>query len=169
MSETAAARPYLAKYCSEPLGMDIGFGGSAIVPHAITFDQVQPYTNVGGDKQMLRGDCRDLSFMCDESLSWLYNSHLIEDWLWQDIPPIIREWRRVLKTGGLWITCCPDEPIYSTHCKASGQDYNLAHKNADFTLATFKERVVNTTGPWEIVMENPLVNTYSWLLVCKKL
>lgn len=168
MSETAIARPYLAKFCQEPLGIDIGFGGDAIVPHALTLDQYTPYTNVGGDKQILRGDCRDLSGFCDDSLSWVYQSHVLEDWTWDEIPAIVREWRRVIKPGGLWVNCCPDEPIYSKHCRETSQPYNLAHKNNDFTLATFKERILSQTGPWEIVYENPLVNTYSWMLVCRK-
>lgn len=90
MSETRAARNELAPYC-EGIGMDIGFGGDAIVPTAWTMDQYQPYTNVGGDKQMFRGDCRVLSFLCDETLDYLYSSHLIEDFLYPEIEQILRE------------------------------------------------------------------------------
>lgn len=166
MSETAAARNELAPYC-EGIGMDIGFGGDAIVPHAWTMDMPQPYTNVGGNKQMFKGDCRDLGFLCDETLDWLYSSHLIEDFLYPEIREILTEWRRVLKPGGLLITLAPDEKVYSAHCRETGQDYNLAHKNDDFSLKTFREPLA-AVGNWEIVKEIPLFNTYSWALVARK-
>lgn len=170
MSETDLARPYVAKYC-EGLGIDIGFGNSAIVPHALTMDLPRgPYCPaLGSDKQILRGSAEDLSGFCDCSLNWIYSSHLIEDWLWQDIPKIINEWRRVLKVGGYWITVCPDEPIYRAHCEATGQTYNENHRNPDFTLENFKSRILPATGEWEIVYETPIISTYSWHLVCRKI
>jgi ubiquinone/menaquinone biosynthesis C-methylase UbiE len=168
MSETALARLYLQRYCVG-LGIDIGFGGDPVVPHALTFDQPVPYTSVGTAPQLLRGDCRDLRFLCNGVFDFVYSSHLIEDFTWGEIPPIIREWRRVLKPGGMWVTLCPDEPIYSAHCRATGQPYNHAHKNEDFSLETFKANVLPATGPWEVIAENPLLHTYSWFLVCRKI
>lgn len=167
MSETSAARHLLAPHCVG-LGLDLGFGGDPITPEAVTFDQPQPYTSVGSTRQVLRGDCRNLHFICDNAFDYVYSSHLIEDFLWTDIPAIVQEWRRVLKPGGAWVTLCPDEPVYSKHCRDTGQPYNLAHKNADFTLDEFKKRILPATGPWEIVAECPLLNTYSWYLVCRK-
>ena len=38
MSETSAARPVLSQFC-QGFGIDIGFGGSAIIPTALTRGQ----------------------------------------------------------------------------------------------------------------------------------
>lgn len=166
MSETALARPKLAKYC-EGVGLDLGFGGDAIVPTAITFDTDPPYAHVGGDKQIMKGDCRNLSMFCTESLDYLYQSHLAEDFEWQSLIQIVHEWRRVLKVGGYFVCCNPDEQVYRS--VTPPEIYNQAHKNADFNLQTFKDRVISQTGPWEIVYECPLIDTYSFHLVAKKI
>ncbi len=169
MSETRLARPHLAKYCTG-IGLDIGFGGDAITPTAITFDQApRPYTHVGDDKQIMRGDCRNLGMFCDDSLDFIYQSHVAEDFTWGELPAIISEWRRVIKPGGYLVNCNPDEPIYSAHCKATKQDYNLAHKNADFGIQTYLDKAILPTGSWEIVYQNPLIDTYSFHLVLKKI
>ncbi len=167
MGETNVNRIILSPYC-KGLGLDLGFGGDAIVKNAITFDMPIPYTNVGLDKQIMRGDCRNLSMFCDESLDYIYHSHLIEDFVWKDIIPIIWEWRRVLKYGGLLITCAPDEQIYSNYCKKNNHPYNMAHKNKDFSLEAFKSQIIENTGSWEALYECSLINTYSWHLVLKK-
>jgi ubiquinone/menaquinone biosynthesis C-methylase UbiE len=168
VSETAASREILAPYCVG-LGLDLGFGGDAVVPTALTFDMPRPYTNVGGDRQILRGDCRNLSFLCDESLDYLYSSHLLEDWTYHDLATIILpEWRRVLKTGGLLITNCPDQQRFLAHCERTGQGLNLAHKEPDFSLHTFKHNALYLVGPWETVFEQAEHGAYSWLLTVRK-
>jgi predicted SAM-dependent methyltransferase len=167
VSETAASREILAPYCAG-LGLDLGFGGDAVVPDALTFDMPRPYTNVGGDRQILRGDCRNLSFLCDESMDYLYASHLIEDWTYEDQVEIIREWRRVLRVGGLIIINCPDQQKFLAHCQRTGQGLNLAHKESTYSLETYKSRVLAQTGPWETVLEVPEHGAYSWLAVHRK-
>jgi len=167
MSETALARPHLAKFC-EGLGLDIGFGGDAIVPHAITFDMAQPYTNVGGDKQIMRGSCDDLGMFCDESLSFIHSAHLLEDFSYDHLVRIIAEWRRVLKPGGLIVTNCPDQQRFLKYIAEHNQGNNLGHFEQDYSLQTFKERVLAHTGPWETVYEMPDDGRYSWYLTIKK-
>lgn len=167
MSETRLARKVLGKYCTG-LGLDMGFGGDKITPEALSFDTDPPYTHVGGDKQILKGHCRDLGFLCDESLDYIYSSHLLEDFIFPEVEQILREWRRVLKPGGLLVTCCPDQQVYSAHCKRTGQPYNEAHKEDLFSLSTFNE-VAMRVGRWETVYENPLVDTYSFHSVLKKI
>jgi|SRR5882757_1265643 len=169
MSETALARPYLAKYCGG-IGLDLGFGGDKITPNAISFDTDPPYTRVGGDKQIMKGDCCNLSMFCDNSLDFIYQSHLAEDFEWQRLIPIISEWRRVIKPGGYLVNCNPDEAVYRAHCQANDPTvYNLAHKNADWNLQTFKDKVISKTGSWEIVYECPLIDAYSFHLALRKI
>jgi predicted SAM-dependent methyltransferase len=167
MSETAMCRERLAPFC-QGLGLDMGFGGSAITPEALTFDKQTPYTNVGGDRQIFRGHCRDLSFICDGVLDYVYSSHLLEDFTYGDVVNILKEWSRVLRSGGLIVTYCPDQAIYARHCRLTGQPYNQAHVEHDFSLGTFKERVLPHIGQFEVVHENPLVEVYSWELVIRK-
>lgn len=151
------------------MGIDLGFGGSAIVPHALTMDMEHPYCpSLEGHKQFFKGDCRNLSFLCDEVMDWLFSSHLLEDFSYIDLIGIIHEWRRVLKRGGLLIINCPDQQKFLAHCAATGQGVNLAHHEQDFSLENFKSKIVCQT-PWEIVFEEPSFGPYSWLLVLKKL
>lgn len=167
MSETAVCRDRLAPFCTG-LGLDIGAGGDRICPLALTFDMPTPYTKVANVPQILRGDCRDLGMFCDSVLDFIYSSHLLEDFTYHELIPIITEWRRVLKPGGKLVIYCPDQPIYAAHCAATGQPYNEAHKEPDFTLLTFFDRVITPTGPWKIIHQKALVDTYSWEAVFEK-
>lgn len=166
-SETTHGRPYLAKYC-RGLGLDIGFGGDSITPNAITMDQWQPYTQVGGQKQVLRGTAGDLSGFCDESLDFIHSSHLLEDFPYEVLVNILTEWRRVLKVGGFVVTNCPDQRRFLAHCAATGQGINEAHYEPDFSIETFEQRVLERTGPWETIFREPDARPYSWYLVVKK-
>lgn len=168
MSETRAARPVLEKYC-QGIGLDMGFGGDAITPTAITFDMPRPYCpSFAGHTQILRGDCRKLPFLCDQSMDYIYSSHLLEDFHYSELVPILQEWRRVLKDGGLLITNCPDQQKFLAHCKKTGQPINMAHKERDFSLNNFKNKVLKKVGDWENVFEQPEAGAYSWYLVMKK-
>jgi ubiquinone/menaquinone biosynthesis C-methylase UbiE len=169
LSETAVARSILSPFCSG-LGLDIGFGGSAIVDSAITFDLPQPYACYQEKhKQILRGDCRNLSFICDNALDYIYSSHVLEDFTYAELVPILTEWRRILRSGGLLITNCPDQQRYESFCKNnSSVTANAAHKEQDFSLETFKQ-VTNTIGQWETIFEQPEAGAYCWYLVLKKI
>lgn len=170
MSECAQARPALAKYC-KGLGLEIGAGGEKTVADdsLITMDLPNPYTSVGGVPQILRGHCGDLSGFCDGVVDYIIQHHLAEDFIWSDLEAIVREWRRVLKVGGLCIFNNPTQQKFLAHCAATGQGTNDAHKEADFALETLKANVIDKTGPWEIVFEDADVPPYSFYLVVKKL
>ncbi len=168
MSETSHARPVLSKFC-QGLGLDIGFGGSSISPNAITFDMPKSYCpSLEGHKQILQGDCRSFPFICNESFDYIYSSHLLEDFTYKELVPIIIEWRRIIKTGGLLITNCPDQQKFLAHCAKTGQGVNDAHKGQDFSLKTFYQ-VITKTGNWEEVFVEPNAHNYSWYLVLRKL
>jgi predicted SAM-dependent methyltransferase len=148
--------------------MDVGYGGNKIVPTAWAFDMPQPYTKVGDDRQQLRGDCREFPFLSDNALDYIYSSHVLEDFRYDDLITIIREWKRVLKPGGLMVTNCPDQQRFLAHCAATGQSINDNHKEVDFSLQNFKWRVIGNTGDWETVFEQDPFQEYSWLLVLRK-
>lgn len=168
MSETAASRELLAPFCTG-LTLDIGFGGDPVIPDALTFDlRGGSYGAVGKARQILQGDCRDLSFLCDGAIDTVYSAHLLEDFHYWQAAEIVREWRRVLKPGGLLVTNCPDQQRFLAHCAATGQGLNLAHVESDWSLATFHAQVLEPTGPWEEVFCVPEHGAYSWLLVTRK-
>jgi SAM-dependent methyltransferase len=155
MSEAAMARDALEKYCVG-IGIEFGAGGDPLSKNSITQDQFQPYTKVGDVKQILRGDCRAVPYVCDE-------------FTYEELVPIILEWRRILKPGGFLIMNCPDQRVFKRHITLTGQGDNEAHREKCMSLFTFKDRVLAHTGAWEILYECPLRDGYSWHLVCKKI
>lgn len=170
MSETDTCREIMLQYLQDAEWiLDIGFGGSAICNRALTFDQERPYTKTGVDKQLLKGNARDLSMFCDESLDAVYSSHLLEDFSYNELISIIKEWRRVLKPGGLLLTNCPDQQKFLAHCARSGQSVNMAHYEQDFSLQNFRDRVLKFTGEWKEIFVEPNHGPYSWLAIHKKI
>ena len=169
MSETALAREHLFQYIQGDIILDLGFGGTACHPKALTFDMPVGYCpSLEGHKQILQGDCRNLSFICDGAIDCLWSSHLIEDFTFAEQEVILREWRRVLKVGGTLITVAPDQQVYAAHCAKTGQPYNEAHRENSMGLSTFNE-VVHRVGAWETLHQNPLIDTYSFHSVLKKI
>jgi predicted SAM-dependent methyltransferase len=169
MSETAAARSVLASYCTG-IGIDIGFGGSAITPTVITFDMPRMYCpTLEGHRQHLRGDATHLPFICDDAFDYVYSSHLIEDFYYDELIQIITEWRRILAKSGVLILNCPDQKRFLDHCEKTGQSINANHKEINFSLRTFADRVLVNTGSWAFVYQNPNVPPYSWHLVVRKI
>lgn len=158
----------LTQYCVGR-GLDLGYGGDCISENAWSFDQPVPYTNVGADRQMLRGDCRRLDFICNGALDFVYSSHLVEDFFYGELISIIREWRRCLAPGGVLILNGPDQRRFLAHCAATGQGTNENHKEADFSLRNFVDHVLVFTGDWEMLLEEPDIKPYSWYLVTRKL
>lgn len=147
--------------------MDVGFGGDALTPNCITFDLPQPYTSVGTSAQHLGGDARKIPLKND-TLDWLYNSHLIEDFTYGDQILVVKEWLRVLKLGGRLLILAPDQQRFLAHCAATGQSINEAHKEADYSLATFKRRVLKTGNIHSTVLAEEDFPDYSWAIVLEK-
>ncbi len=163
-SETSKCRARLAPYCVG-FGLDVGFGGDAIAEHAIRVDLEKPYANVGRAPIQLAADgaylpCRD------GVLDFVYSSHLLEDFA--DTDAVLREWIRVLKTGGRLILYCPDEPAFRRHCAVTGQPYNVHHAHADFSL-DYVRHILHDIGGLKVLHAVPLVDQYSWELVVEKL
>jgi predicted SAM-dependent methyltransferase len=165
MSETSNCRSRLAKYC-QGYGLDIGYGGDAIVPSAITVDLPVPYTNVGSHPLNLGGNAKDLFWFNSNVLDYVFSSHLLEDF--EDTEAVLREWLRVLKPEGYLIIFCPDERVYREHCLKTGQSYNYAHKIPDFSLVYVRSILLDKICTIEVIHENPLVDTYSFEIVVRK-
>lgn len=164
MSETAKCRERLAPYCSGS-GLDLGFGGDPIVPWAICFDLPKPYAQEGPHPQHLAGDARDLSMFADNSLDFVFSSHLLEDF--EDTDAVVREWARVLKPGGNLVIYCPDEQRYRKVCAETGQVYNEAHKNAYFCLDHVR-RAISKLRDLYVVHSIDFIDDYSFEVVARK-
>lgn len=164
-SETAKCRERLSKYCVGN-GIDCGYGGDAIINNAITVDLPKPYTNVGDNPENLSGDASDLYWFADNTMDYLYSSHLLEDFI--DTEKVLREWLRVIKKGGRIIIYCPDEQVYRKHCRDTGQPYNENHKLENFGLKYLKE-VFTKIGQTKVIHETALIDEYSFEIVVEKI
>jgi len=164
MSETGLARGSLSKWC-KGYGIDLGFGGDKIVPHAIAVDLAVPYTKTGMDPVQLGGDARDLYWFKDGVLGWVYSSHLLEDFT--DTTSVLAEWTRVLKKDGFLILYLPDEQAYRAYCQKNGQGRNPNHKNENFN-AEWVKKCAESLGNLELVHCSEIVNGYSFEIVFKK-
>lgn len=164
-SETSIVREMVMPFIPpKSNGLDLGFGGDPICPTAITVDLPNKYTHLGHGPQHLYGDATNLYWFKDESLDYIYSSHLLEDFA--DARNVVREWLRVLKPGGHLILCLPHEMRYRAHCEKTGQIYNLAHKCPEMSLdhmkGVFRELGVEPIFEWN---DHP----YSFLIVGRKL
>ena len=169
MSESATSKDIFAPFIKGMrYGIDAGFGGSSFSANAWTQDQHQPYTQVGQDRQILRGDARSFPYICDEALDFIHSSHLLEDFSYNELHDILSEWRRCLRTDGLLLINCPDQQKFLAHCSETGQPINLAHKEPDFSLESFK-RVLFSIGNWAIDFEEPNHGPYSFLIVARRI
>lgn len=164
-SETSKCRARLAPFCVG-YGLDLGFGGDPIAPHAVRYDMPTPYTDVGKEPVQLGGDATKLEYFRDGVLDFIYSSHLLEDF--PDTEAVLREWFRVLKPGGRLILFCPVEQVFRKHCADTGQPYNQHHVH-EFFSSEFVLDALRKVGPFQIVHHVPLIDVYSWDLVVEKL
>lgn len=165
-SESSKCRSRLGPWCTG-YGLDLGFGGDPIVPHAIGMDMPVPYSDIGAMPVQLGGDAAHLIWFRDGVLDFVFSSHLLEDFVDTDL--VLKEWLRVLRPGGRLIIFCPDEQVYRRHCTATGQPYNQNHKHADFSLAFVKASLSRVGVPIRVMHESRLIDIYSWELVVEKL
>lgn len=123
MSETSKHRALTAQYC-EGNGIDIGSGGDPVVAQAVSIDLPDPYSEQGNVIHW-RGDALDLPFK-DRVCDFVYSSHLLEDFFDWWAP--LREWVRVLKSGGHLVILIPDRERWAAALER-GQPPNCSHKH----------------------------------------
>jgi len=162
VSATSLVRDIVAPQVHNRYGVDLGYGGDSICPTAINIDLPRPYTRVGTDPQHLSGDCRQLHWFKDGVLDYVYSSHMLEDF--QDIPTVLQEWARVLKTEGLLILCLPDEQQYRAHCKANNEQRNTHHVHDNLNLQMIWDMMQGTffINDWRAIPP------YSFLIISEK-
>ena len=134
-SETSKCRSSLSKYCIGD-GLDIGFGGDPIVPTAICLDMPEAYARYIKNPQHLHGDAKDLFWFKDETLDYIFSSHVLEDF--EDTTLVLNEWLRVVKKGGNLVLFLPNELEYRKYCKLKGELPNQHHIHENFGLKYLK-------------------------------
>lgn len=165
-SETSKHRARLAPYCTG-YGIDIGFGGDPITPNAVRVDLEVPYANTGSNGVQLGGDCRNLYWFADDTLDFVYSSHVLEDFDESQTIPVMTEWSRVLKPGGKLILLQPDQRRYVAYCKKTGHPENPHHSNDDFSLA-FLVDCAKKMGTLDVHASGDNIDEYSFFVVFTK-
>lgn len=163
-SETSKCRASLAPFC-EGVGLDVGYGGDPIAPHAICIDLPQAYGHYGVSPQHIHGDGARLPWFTDSSLDFVYSSHVLEDF--ENTGEVLAEWLRVLRPGGRLVLFLPDEPTYRDHCRRRGLAPNPHHVHADFGPQRVRE-ILDRRGDTTIVHFRFPVGIYSFELVAQK-
>ena len=164
VSETSKCRASMARFCQGD-GMDVGFGGDPIVPHAICLDLPHAYARYENCAQHLRGDAQDLRWFRDGSLDWIYSSHVLEDF--EDTRSVLDEWLRVLRPGGYLVLYLPDEQTYRSHCRRRGKTPNIHHVHEHFGPNYVKECLAHRMD-LAIIHERFPSGIYSFELVLRK-
>lgn len=165
ISETSKCRASLAPFCQGD-GVDVGFGGDPIVPHAICMDLPQGYAHYDNHVQHLHGDARDLHWFRSDSLDWVYSSHVLEDF--EDTQAVLDEWLRVVRPGGQIVLYLPDEQAYRAHCHKQGTPPNINHIHDNFSL-DYVKKCLTHRGDVEIIHQRFPVGIYSFELVLRKI
>ncbi|MBL9138397.1 MAG: methyltransferase domain-containing protein [Verrucomicrobiales bacterium] len=163
-SETSKCRRSLERFCIGN-GIDVGFGGDPIAPHALCMDLPQPYARYRRHVQHLHGSAEDLRWFRDDALDWLYSSHVLEDF--PDTLKVLDEWIRVVRPGGHIILYLPDEQTYRAYCASKGKPPNAHHIHEHFGLPMLRELLRGRPGV-EIIHERFPVGIYSFELVLRK-
>lgn len=112
-------------------GCDIGCGNDPVLPRAICVDTDREswdrYTSGEPYPENIHLPTGALSLpFKDASLDWVYSSHLLEDF--EDWTPLLREWSRVIKPGGVMVILMPDRWLWKAAVEA-GQPPNCAHRH----------------------------------------
>ena len=164
VSETSKCRGRLAPYCVGD-GLDVGYGGDPIVPHAICMDLPQKYAAYEANVQHLHGDAANLHWFRDGTIDWIYSSHVLEDF--SDTLAVLNEWLRVVRVGGRLILFLPDEQLYRSHCRSRGMPPNPHHIHSDFGPGYLK-RILDNRGGVKVIHEAYPVDIYNFELVIEK-
>ncbi len=113
-------------------GIELGSGGDPLVDSSVCVDLKIPYTKCGEKPIHLKGDARNLVWFNDNSLDYIYSSHLFEDFDDGENKIVLYEWYRVLKERGYLILLLPDQKRYEQYCEKIGKKPNEHHKIKHF-------------------------------------
>ena len=144
-SETSKVRHLVSQYCIGK-GCDIGFGGDKIMKdNCDGIDYENPYAYTGKDKVDIA--CKvglEPLPVADNTYDYVYSSHLIEDF--ENTADILKDFIRVLKSGGNLILVFPDQVEYEKYCLKNGQTLNTHHVHKNMGLNFMLEKIKAMAG-----------------------
>jgi SAM-dependent methyltransferase len=143
----------LAQVCQKGgRGIDVGCGPRKIVDGAIGIDILRKESRAD---ILSSGDALPLA---DGKLDYVVASHNLEHY--EDVQRTLREWKRVLRKGGILGVVVPDDRIIDT------LSLNPQHKHA-LTPSLLGEQIRENQG-WEIEILQEIVDAWSFGCICRK-
>lgn len=152
-------------------GLEVGAGGDPLSLFSIVLDLWPPYTKCGNAPVHLKGHAASLRWFNDNSLDYLYSSHVFEDFSIDESLLILNEWKRVLKPGGTLALLLPDQQRYVKHCETHNERPNEHHKIPNFGPEHLKCLLIRSEGLefidcHEFWQSDP--NDYNFLFIASK-
>lgn len=142
--------------------LDLGCGPNKAWPHFLGVDNREEWTGIDW-KPDIEADVTDLALFADGSMDAVFSSHLLEHLT--DPAGALREWWRVIKTGGHLVLYLPHRLFYPN---IGEPGHNPDHKH-DFVPADVIE-TMRRVGGWDLVENQDRIagDEYSFLLVFRK-
>lgn len=163
-SETSFYRDEVLPYCRGN-GVDIGYGGDPVIPTAITVDFALDGQFCGDHPCNIVGDARKLPWFAAHVFDYVYSSHCLEDF--EDTLPVLREWMRIVKRGGLLVLLLPDQRKYARFCRENNLKSNPGHQIENFGPA-YLGRVLKKVPGAKIIKVKENLGPYNFLFIIRK-
>lgn len=129
-------------------GLDVGCGGTKAFPHFIGVDNGADIHLFGARfrPDVWVTDGTDLGIFASESVDFVFSSHMLEHVPPEKVVACLKEWLRVIKTGGYLVMYLPDENLYP---KVGEPGANPDHKwNVSYVQLV---EYMKKAGNWDLV------------------
>ena len=145
-------------------GVDIGAGMFKVLPQAMTIDNGHHEMFNHHIDANIRAEADDISIIADKAFDWVYSSHLLEHM--EDPLKALKEWWRILDTGGVLVLYLPHEDLYPKIETGIG--------NPDHKHNLNEQKVIDwmlKVGGWDLERceKRDQDDEYSFLMVFRKL
>lgn len=144
-------------------GLDVGCGPAKVWHRCIGVDSLKDYNGQRPPSVDIVCDAEKLELFKDASLDYVYSSHFLEHTV--DYKSVLKEWWRVIKSGGYLVLYLPHKKFYPNIGQEGG---NPDHKH-DFMPEDIVE-AMKEIGSWELIEneDRDRDNEYSFFQVYKK-
>lgn len=109
--ESAKIASFILPY-TRGRGLDLGVGKQKCWPHFIGVDNLFDYGGQRPPSVDIVSNCDKIPVFADSSMDFIFSSHLLEHFHEKDVPDILREWTRIIKTSGYLVLYLPSANLY---------------------------------------------------------